>query len=286
MKHLNWISAKKVLSNKNDLGLHLLFIFMIIYIVSTGGDHLRTKLFLIFAGLSLVVLFVKKITQPLLWYVFLTIILSDLLWDYFGRANHHFLMIYITILVIIFLQNSNEKDLFVNIKLLMAIVLLFSGIQKLLSPQFISGDYFYYMINSGKFFKPFLHFNQDVYDTIIFNNAQISELSKLNPHQSNTVKLQNIIPHLDVISQVYAWFSIAMEVITGIMILWKPKLVFTHILFILLILGIFFTRLENGFMALLAICGIWLTSNYIFRAVYMLLTIVFLSLMITKIGFY
>jgi len=286
MNRLNWSQIKQQLSDRNALGLKLLFIFMVIYIISTGSDHKKIKLFLIVAGLFLVVFLVKKITQPLLWYIFLTILISDLICDYFVRANHHFLLIYITLLIIIFLHNSKLEDLITNIKLLLVIVLLFSGIQKLLSPQFISGDFYYYMINTGSFFKPILNFNQDINDIIISNKAQIAELGILNPNALNTVKLQNVIPNLDIISRVYAWFSIAMELITGLLILWKPKHLFTHILFILLILGIFFTRLENGFMALLAISGIWLTNNYMIRAIYTILTIVFLSLIVTHIGFY
>lgn len=286
MKKLNWNHVKVVLSDKSALGLNLLFIFMVVYISITGGDHRKIKLFLLFGGFCLVALFIRKITQPLLWYIFLTILISDLICDYFVRANHHFLLIYLTVIIIIFLHNSRLEDLITNIKLLLVIVLLFSGIQKLFSPQFISGDFYYYMINTGSFFKPILYFNQEMNDIVLANKAQIAELGKLNPNYTNTIKLQNIVPNLDIISGVYAWFSICIELITGLLILWKPKQVFTHILFILLILGIFFTRLESGFMALLAISGIWLTDNYKIRAIYTGLTIVMLSIIITRIGFY
>lgn len=286
MNRLNWTKFKQHLSDKNTLALKLLFIFMVIYLVSTGGDHKRIKLFLVCAGLFLVALFVKKIAQPLLWYIFLTILISDLICDYFVRANHHFLLIYITILIIIYLHNSKLDDLITNIKLLLAIVLIFSGIQKLMSPQFVSGDFYYYMINIGSFFKPILHLNQEMNDIIISNKDQIAELGTSNPNALGTVKLQNVIPNLDVISRVYAWFSIVMELITGLLILWKPKHLFTHILLILLILGIFLTRLENGFMALLAISGIWLSESTKVRFAYVTMTILFFALMITKIGFY
>jgi hypothetical protein len=286
MNQLNWTSIKQVLSDKSTLGLNLLFVFMVFYTVITGGDHRKIKLFLIAAGLLLVVLVIKKITQPLLWYIFLTILISDLICDYFVRANHHFLLIYVTVLIILFLHNSRLDDFVANIKLLLVIVLLFSGSQKLFSPQFISGDFYYYMVNTGSFFKPILYFNQEMNDIVLANKAQIAELSKSNPNALNTVTLQNIVPNLDDISRVYAWFSICMEIVTGLLLLWKPKHLLTHVLFILLIMGIFFTRLESGFMALLAISGIWLTDNYKIRAIYTVLTIVMLSLIITRIGFY
>lgn len=286
MKKLNWNHINEVLSDTSAVGLNLLFIFLVVYSILTGGDHRKIKLFLVLAGLFLVVLFIKKITQPLLWYIFLTILISDLICDYFVRANHHFLLIYLTILVIIFLYNSRLDDFIANIKLLLVIVLLFSGIQKLLSPQFVSGEFYYYMINTGQFFKPILYVNQEISDIVLANKAHIAELGKLNPNASDIVTFQNVAPNLDVICQVYAWFSIVMEIFVSLLILWKPKHSFTHVLFIFLILGIFFTRLESGFMAVLAICGIWLTDNYKVKAIYTVLTIVMLSLIITGIGFY
>jgi hypothetical protein len=286
MNRVNWTSIKQTLSDRTALGLHLLFLFMAVYIILTGGDHRKIKLFLVFSGLFLIALFVKKITQPLLWYIFLTILISDLICDYFVRANHHFLMIYVTILVIIFLHNAKLEDLIGNIKLLLVIVLLISGIQKLFSPQFMSGDFYYYMINTGNFFKPILYFNQEMTEIVSSNKAQIASLGNSNPNDLNTITLQNIAPNLDIISRVYAWFSIGMELITGLFLLWKPKHIFTHILFILVILGIFITRLESGFIALLAICGIWLTDNYKLRAIYVVLTLVMFSLIITRIGLY
>lgn len=286
MTQLNWNSIKKTLSDGSGLGLYLLFIFTTVYIILTGGDHRKIKLAFICVGLFLVVLFVKKITQPLLWYIFLAILICDLICDYFVRANHHFLLIYVTLLVIIYLHNSRLEDLMTNIKLLLVIVLVCSGIQKLVSPQFLSGDFYYYMINTGSFFKPILYFNQDMNDIVASNKAQISELGKLNPNASNSVILKDVFPNQASISRVYAWFSICMELMTGLFFLWKPKHLCTHILFILLIMGIFFTRLETGFMGLLAITGIWLTDNYKIRAIYTVLTLVMLSLIITRIGFY
>ncbi|MGJ8590909.1 MAG: hypothetical protein ACSHXF_00075 [Aquaticitalea sp.] len=142
------------------------------------------------------------------------------------------------------------------------------------------------MINVGQFFKPIWYYSTDLQDIISSNKDKIATLQVSNPSEMKSVTLQNVVPQLDILSRYYAWFSIAMELITGIIILWKPKHVFTHILFILLILGIFLTRLECGFMALLAICGIWLTDNLKIRGIYTVLIIIFISLIITKIGFH
>jgi hypothetical protein len=188
--------------------------------------------------------------------------------------------------VIIFLHNDYIEFFTTNIKLLVVIVLLFSGIQKLLSPQFVSGDFTYYMINTGYFFKPILYLDHDIYDIVLNNKQQLLELKQTDPNEMGSIKLKNVFPNMAGISRIFAWFTIAVEIIAGLLILWKPRHIGTHFIFIMLILGIFLTRLETGFLALLAISGIWLTNNIWIRATYALLAIVFLSLMITQFGFY
>ncbi|MEZ4793098.1 MAG: hypothetical protein R2783_06450 [Gelidibacter sp.] len=286
MKLLNWDHIKEILSDKSTLGLKLLFIFLLAYIISTGTDHKMLKLPLLCIGLFLTVFFVKKINQPLLWYAFLVILISDLICDYFVRANHHFLLIYMTILIIVFLHNNRLEDLVINFKLVVVIVLFFSGIQKLFSAQFISGDFYYYMINTGSFFKPILHFDHDMLEVVSGNKTLILELGQTDPNALKSITLRNVVPNLGVISRVFAWLTIILELTVAVLVLLKPKKVGTHLLFILLILGIFFTRLENGFLALLAISGIWLSENIRIRAVYSILVLIFLVFIVTKIGFY
>ncbi len=286
MSLFNLKHIKETLSDRQNLGLVAFLMLMIQYTVLTGGDHRKIKLFLLFIGLAIILLFVKKITQPILWYVFMLLLVNDLIFDYLVRANHHFFLMYLTAVVIIYLHNNRFEDFVTNIKLLLAIVLFFSGLQKILSPQFTSGDYYYYMISMGFFFKPLLYLTQDISDIMASNRAQIVQLHLLDPNTSEFITLKNVVPHQPIFCRIYAWLSIITEMIGAILILWKPRHVITHSFFVLIIIGIFFTRLESGFLATLAISGIWLTDNYKFRAIYAVLTVIFFGLIITKLGFY
>jgi hypothetical protein len=286
MKFINWRTIKEILTDKSALGINLLFIFLLVYIISTGNDHRNIKLPTLIIGISLIIFYVNNLRQPLLWYIFLVILLFDLIGGYYVRANHHFLLIYVTLVVIIYLHNDRIELFTTNVKFLLVIVLMFSGIQKLFSPQFISGDFTYYMINTGRFFKPILYFNQDMNDIIFNNNQQLLEFKRTEPNGMGSTTFNNVIPNMDVVSRLFAWMTISVEIIAGLLLLWKPKNIGTHLFFILLILGIFFTRLENGFLALLATSGIWLTDNIRIKALYAFLSVVFLSLIITGIGFY
>lgn len=283
---LNRDHIKQILEDHTSLGFKLLFLFVSVYLISSTPDHPWLKMLVLSLALFLIVLFVKTIQQSLLWYIFLALLFYDLISNFFGRANHHFLLIYMTILILQFLKNERLGQLITNLRYLVVIVLLFSSIQKLLSPQFFTGDFYYYMFNTGKFFKPFLYFNQEMGDIIASNHSKILALGKTDPNQAKSILLQDIFPNIHNISLVFAWFTIAIELSIAILLLWKPKHILTHLLYIILILGIFFTRLESGFLALLAISGFWIAESRKVQVIYMSLAILFMAFMITKIGFY
>lgn len=277
---------KQILADQTTLGIKLLFLFICVYLINSTADHPWIKMVVLCLALMAIVLFVKTIHQSLLWYIFLALFLLDLITNFYGKANHHFLLIYLTILIIQFIQNGRMVQLIANIKYLVVIVLLFSSLQKLMSPQFVTGDFYYYMFNTGKLFKPFLYFNQEMGEIIASNNSKILALGKSNPNTLESIHLQNIFPNIYNISLVFAWFTITLEFFIALLLLWKPKHNVTHMLYIILILGIFLTRLENGFLTLLAISGFWLAGKSSFRAVYLGLSILFMAFMIAKIGFY
>ena len=286
MKIYDGTYLRQVLGDKTGLGLKLFFLFITVYLISTGVGHPWLKLPLLFMVLFLTVFFVKSINQSLIWYLTLTLLLFDLICDYFVRANHHFFLIYLTILIIIFLKNGRHGDFITNIKLLVFIVLLFSAIQKLLSPQFVSGDFYYYMFNTGNFFKPLLRFNPEMNDVVAHNNAMILELGKTDPNELKQIVLQNVEPNIGSISHAFAWLTIIFEILVAISLLLRPKHILSHLLFIVLIFGIFLMRMENGFLCLLAITGVWLSEHPKLRLIYASMAILFISLIVNHIGFY
>lgn len=280
------MAFKILLENKNNLGILLVFILSMIYLIGTGKNHPWLLVSLILIGTLLVLILTHKLPQIVLWYGLLAIFTIDLALNYFLKANHHFLLVYIILLIIFYLKNGSREAFVDNIKWIIIIVLLFSSIQKLITPQFITGDFYYYMFNTGKFFKPVLYFYPELKEITKSNNFQITQLEHTNPNTLKAVKLQNIVPYLEVISRVFAWLTIALELAIALCFIGKPKHHITHLLFILLILGIFITRLENGFLTLLSICGIWLSEHQAIRRVYVILAIGFMLLLIGNIGLF
>lgn len=286
MNFFSKIEFNKRLAEKSSLGEVILLILSLIYLISSNFSQLKIQLPLMLLSIILALFFINKLNQILLWSIFLAIFISELVMKYFVKANHHFLLVYVILLIIFYHKNGRWEDFVANIKWIVVIVLMCSAIQKLISPQFVSGDFYYYMLNTGKFFRPMLYFTPEIKEIIFSNYSQIIELERTNPNLTNSITLQNILPNLDVISRVFAWLTIALEFIIAAVLFWKPKHTFSHILFIILILGIFFTRLESGFLTLLAICGFWLTESLKFRALYVILAIGFMVLIVTQIGFH
>ncbi|MGB0981758.1 MAG: hypothetical protein ACPGUH_06625 [Winogradskyella sp.] len=279
---LNSISAN------NSLGLKLLFIIASVYCLSTALYFSNLKVTFIGVLLCSIVVSKHVIKSKVIWALFLIIFSIDVIHNFYDEANHHFLLTYITLIVVLHLNGVfNYKILIKNIKYLTVIVLAFATLQKLFSEQFISGEFYYYMFNSGRFFKPIVTQNMEQLALIKSNNAAIRELALINPNNSNaSAQFQNIFPHLGVICVVFAWLTIAVECIATLLLLLKPTHKLTHIVLLILILGIFSTRLETGFLAILCIAGFLITTNKTFKTIYLFLLLLFLSLIITKLGFY
>jgi hypothetical protein len=267
--------------------INLLFIFICIYIVngSFSSDTRYFKSFLFFVGLAFILFSEKKVFNLYIWYVLFSVLFIDLIANYYRMANHHFLLTYLALIVILYLKGIyNFEVLTKNIKYLTLIVIALAALQKLFTPQFISGEFYYYMFNSGGFFRPFINRNSEMLEVINSNAAAIKNLELIDPNKSNTIPFRSIHPNLEFISVLFSWTTIIYEFIIALLLLIKPKNTITHILLVILIIGIFMTRLETGFLSIITISAFSMTSNSKIKLIYIALVLFFLSLIISRIG--
>jgi hypothetical protein len=194
-------------------------------------------------------------------------------------------MMFLVFPVIVFSYNKNVDILLKNMQLLLTIVVIASALQKLISPQFMSGDFYYFMANRGYLFNAFLRFFPESLEVIKSNSQSIKTLQDTDPNLLKSIVLSDISPYLSKVSPIFAWITVAVEFIVAIALLWKPKSTLTHLLYAGMILGILCTRLETGFMALLAIGGIFLCQNVKLRLLYVMIVIGCLTLVVTQRGF-
>ena len=281
-----WPDIKEKLNNPHALATQLLLLLLGVYTIFMAEGNRRWKIPILFIGLLYWFLFRNKTKYPILWMVLFTLLIVDLYKDYFWVANHHFMLMFMVLSVLFHYYHKRSDVLLKNIQILFVVVVLTSVAQKLMSSQFMSGDFYYYMINRGTLFRNFLKYFPESLEIAKNNAKNLEALHATDPNNKQSVVLNNIFPNLGFISLAFAWITVAMEFLVAAAILLKPKSIWTHLLLISMIFGILSTRFETGFMALLAISGLFLCSNLYLRLLYVMIAIGCILLIVTKVGFH
>lgn len=269
-----------------EIASQLLLLLLGAYILIMADGNRRWKVPVLFIGLISWFLFRNKKSHLIIWIFFFALLLTDLYNDYFWVANHHFVLVFIALSILIYNYHQRVEVLQKNIQLLLVIVLLASVVQKLMSSQFMSGNFYYYMSNQGSLFRNFLNFFPENLEIAKSNSKNLFDLHATDPNTSEGIVLTNIFPKVGFFSLIFAWITVAVESMVAIAILLKPRATWTHLLFATMIIGILCTRFETGFMASLAICGVFLCRNLYLRLLYVMITIGCTVLVITKLGYH
>ncbi len=278
----SYVTNKSVFIN---LTFALISIIILGSSINTNSPHFKS--IFIFIAFAILIFSENKTKNSYLWSVLIILFLIDLRVGYFKIANHHFLLLYTTLVIYFYLKNWLTYRLVeTNIKCLTAIVLLFAGLQKLFSTEFLNGDYYYYMINTGKFFTPILKRIPSFSEIINQNTTAIKDLALTNPNELKVIKLEPIHNKIKSFTKLFSWITISYEIFAAILILFKPKHLLTHVLFIALIIGVFLTRLETGFLTLLSIFGFVLVKEPIVKIVYSAMALFFMALIVCNLGYY
>lgn len=262
----------------------LLLVMLTIYSVLKAVDNWQWKVAVICIGILSWFLYKDRYKHPVIWLVLFTVLLIDLYFDYFTVANHHFMFVLMVGAVISYNYHQRKDILFINIQWLLVLVIAASVLQKLMSPQFMSGDFYYFMMNRGFLFQSFMNVVPGSVEIINSNDDLFASLKKSDPNLGLTITFRDVVPNLGVICQVFAWTTIAMELLVASALLLKPKKTWTHLLLILMIIGILCTRIETGFMALLAICGLMLSEKGFLKGIYVIIITGCILLIATRIG--
>ncbi len=281
-----WTDIKYKLGDPIGLAIQLLLLLLGIYSLLMAEENRRWKVPVLFIGILSWILLRNKKNHPIIWLVLFTLLMIDLYHDYFWVANHHFMLLFMVLSVLLYSYHKRSEILLKNIQILFVVVVLTSAIQKLMSNQFMSGDFYYYMINRGTLFGNFIRFLPESLEIAKSNSKSILDLQNLDPNLGESITLRNIFPNIGVISHIFAWVTVIFELIVAFAILWKSRSSWTHFLILIMIVGILCTRFETGFMALLALSGLFLCQNLYLRLIYVLIISGCIILIFTKLGFH
>nr|WP_321234276.1 hypothetical protein [uncultured Psychroserpens sp.] len=281
-----WSDIKNTLNDNIEVATHLLLLMLGAYVFIMAENERLLKIPILFTGLLIWFLTCKKIKHPIIWITFFVLLFIDICYSYFWVANHHFMLMFMVLAIIFFNYHKRHEVLLKNVQILLFIVVITSVFQKLMSTQFMNGNFYYYMMNRGSIFGVFFNFLPENLELIKSNSESISVLHDTNPNNAESILLKDVFSNLGLISLIFAWTTVVVEFIVAITILWKPRSNGTHLFLTMMILGILCTRLETGFMALLAICGIFLCSNFKLKLLYIIIVIGCIALMVTKLGYH
>ena len=281
-----WTDIKYKLGDPIGLAIQLLLLLLGIYSLLMAEENRRWKVPVLFIGILSWILLRNKKNHPIIWLVLFALLMIDLYHDYFWVANHHFMLLFMVLSVLLYSYHQRNEILLKNIQILFVVVVLTSAVQKLMSNQFMSGDFYYYMINRGTLFGNFIRFLPESLEIAKSNSKSILDLQNLDPNLGESITLRNIFPNIGVISHIFAWVTVIFELIVAFAILWKSRSSWTHFLILIMIVGILCTRFETGFMALLALSGLFLCQNLYLRLMYVLIISGCIILIFTKLGFH
>ena len=116
------------------------------------------------------------------------------------------------------------------------------------------------------------------------NVAAYKHLKTQHPGLLGSVYLQEPIRYAALWAKVGSWLAILMEVAAGIAMFFRSNYRFSHLLLLATITGVFFFRLETGFLAILCCMALLLAPSKSWRNTWLFCFILFGAMVATGAG--
>ncbi|MEO1465152.1 MAG: hypothetical protein AAFR89_02830 [Cyanobacteria bacterium J06633_1] len=263
----------------------LLFLYALVWIALTAEFPLA----LTTLTAAFVFFYVRSKSRDFFSWLFLTAIIAFQLFfkEYFIAANHHFLLVLMLTSTLLFPEITKKGELDKGIcRFLLSAVILISVLQKLLVPEFLSGESFFLRLNIAAFLDSLAIFPFWAEPVQIGsqNWEAIKQLSLIHPENGGAIFLTPIFQSARWLSIVLPYGILISEFFVGIMIALYPQRLVTHVSIIGMLVGVFIFRPEAGFLTLLCVLAMTLTESYRIRRIYLFLSSLFLGLILTGLG--
>jgi len=263
-------------------------LLFLIFLFPEGEAASIQKLVFIFP--AIILFFIKdEKSKKYFWLLSGIIYFIDILTDYTLLSNHNFLFGYMSFsLFFSYLVPSNNQEKFIKKQFLwaFAIVMFFSGLQKLLSAAFMDGSFLSYLFVKGSFGGFMLNFFKEKELLIMYNTSALSNFSNTEPSKISAVVFNSVIPLFHQYAKYFSWLIVFVELLIGIIIIPFHKNKISHFLILFLVLGILFSRYETGFLALISTLLFFTLSKdmRLFRYIYFIVIILCISLILVGLG--
>lgn len=283
------ISTSNPIEEKVHLKLveDLLLIFMLLSCSNYLNNWWHIKLILI-TSLLLANFTTGRAKFPkAFWTLTLFLATLDVIPHYFLAANHSFVVFYSVLIILIshFYPLERTKIVKFNSLFLLILIMLLGGIQKLLSPDFMSGDFLSYMTLKGELFKP-LQIANVLPDVFSENSSQIITHKSTVPDANELIYLKTPFSGFEKFIYYFSIFVMILEfLIIPTLFLKVNKL--KHLILLSFLISLILTRFETGFVALLTILiiGQLPVAEKNFKILYLLVFMGCLALIMVRLGF-
>lgn len=282
---------KKLLSPLNRFDTRewvsvLFLLFFILFLPQTFNKHWYFKLpLLLIAGITFA-LFGFKRYKIIFWGCILGLLCLELFTFYFIAANHLFVMVYLGIML--FFAHYYDKDadyLPKSSAFLLFVIMLFGGVQKTLSQNFMEGSFLMDLFVLGQLFD-FLDLIPSINHYFVENKKLLFDSYKTFSEMPN-VQLQPLFAGQFLFIKALTWIVFLSEILFAVAFFIKNQWI-KQTYFVIFLGLILFTRLETGFIAMLSILLLaQVPSQYLYhRAMFTLIYIACIGLILSKIGLY
>lgn len=232
----------------------LYLIFFVIYSNAIFQKFWYLKLLLLVA--IFISFFVEIIKKQMVFLLLGIVSLQALITFYlkfYIDGNHSFVFFYLGVILIfthLYIENR-ENILKKNTFWMLAIIMFFGVIQKLISPTFMSGDFMNFMFVDDYLFRMSkLIPSLNAYFTS--NVETIEPFLNTKPSKDSTLFVSYFFENQQQYLYYFSWFVILTEMLfVGVLFLKNER--FKHIFFILFLFSLLLTRHETGFLSLVSI---------------------------------
>lgn len=200
------------------------------------------------------------------WLVLLASIMLviNVILNFYVSANHGFMIAYIGLALMICLA-AQERGTALMEKLAAYFLTALMGlalIQKLASPNYMSGDLLGYYVLSGNMFKVLISLFYPDWMTIVHeNNAAVQSLQDMAPQGMQAADI--VVPAgIGLLIMALTYVSLATQAVMELCLFLRARLgVWTHYMLLLFVVIIYTTRNENIFLSMNCILGYAMTNE-------------------------
>lgn len=220
---------------------------------------------LVAAGLAFAVR-PQILQHHLAWFVLAGSFAVTIFSDLFAMGNHHFLGAYLSLAtgLVLWGRSAHWREQWANNgRWLLVGVMVFAVVQKLLSPEYLRGDFWGYFLSfglAGKFVFA-TGFWDGTVEVFRQNREFLAALGGSGLTDGAAATLKEPFPHFKIIVLVLTWGTLAAEALIALGFLLFRRALFAHIFLMGFVLLLTLIRPEVEFAALLLVLGFMVCSS-------------------------